>query len=137
MEAGPGALIPRALSSNLCSLLPDVTRLCLAVHAELDARGAVKRSRVVRGFMRSAAKLTYGGVARALGFTSEPPRQPKAEEMVDGLRVAHEVSRILRSRRLNRGALDFVDKLTVGEREAIEWAEAIPLETAAELKAFG
>ena len=100
-------MLPRALSSNLCSLLPDVTRLCLAVHAELDARGAVKRSRLVRGYMRSAAKLTYGGVARALGFTSEPPRQEKAEEMVDGLRVAHELARILRSRRLNRGALDF------------------------------
>ncbi|MDF2697282.1 MAG: 3-to-5 exoribonuclease RNase [Labilithrix sp.] len=100
-------MLPRALSSNLCSLLPDVTRLCLAVHAELDSRGAIKKSRLVRGFMRSAAKLTYGGVARALGFTAEPPRQPKAEEMVDGLRVAHELSRILRSRRLNRGALDF------------------------------
>lgn len=34
-------------------------------------------------------------------------------------------------------AQDFVGKLTVGEREAVEWAEAIPLETAAELKAFG
>jgi ribonuclease R len=100
-------MLPRALSSNLCSLLPDVTRLCLAVHAELDSRGAIKRSRLVRGFMKSAAKLTYGGVARALGFTAEPPRQPKAEEMVDGLRVAHELARILRSRRLNRGALDF------------------------------
>ncbi|MBX3199167.1 MAG: ribonuclease R [Labilithrix sp.] len=100
-------MLPRALSSSLCSLLPDVTRLCLCVHAELDARGAVKKSRLVRGFMRSAAKLTYGGVARALGFTAEPARQPKAEEMIDGLRVAHELSRILRSRRLNRGALDF------------------------------
>ncbi len=100
-------MLPRALSSNLCSLLPDVTRLCLCVHAELDARGAIKRSRLVRGYMKSAAKLTYGGVARALGFTAEPPRQPKAEEMVDGLRVAHELSRILRSRRLKRGALDF------------------------------
>jgi ribonuclease R len=57
--------------------------------------------------MRSQAKLTYGGVARALGFSTEPPRDPKAEEMVDGLRVAHECSRILRSRRMRRGALDF------------------------------
>ncbi len=100
-------MLPRALSSNLCSLLPDVTRLCLCVHAELDARGAIKRTRLIRGFMRSAAKLTYGGVARALGFTTEPAVQPKAEAMVEDLRVAYEVSRILRSRRLERGALDF------------------------------
>jgi ribonuclease R len=100
-------MLPRALSSNLCSLLPDVTRLCLCVHAELDAKGVVKKSRLVRGFMKSAAKLTYGGVARTLGFSAEPPRQPKAEEMIDGLRVAYELSRLLRSRRLKRGALDF------------------------------
>lgn len=100
-------MLPRALSSNLCSLLPDVTRLCLCVHAELDAKGTVRRSRLVRGFMRSQAKLTYGGVARALGFSAEPPRDPKAEQMLDGLRVAHEVSRVLRSRRMKRGALDF------------------------------
>jgi ribonuclease R len=102
-------MLPRALSSNLCSLLPDVTRLCLAVHAELDAKGNVKRSRLVRGFMKSAAKLTYGGVARALGLSADEtlPRQPKAEEMVDGLRVAHELSRILRGKRMKRGALDF------------------------------
>jgi ribonuclease R len=57
--------------------------------------------------MKSQAKLTYGGVARALGFTSEPPRDPKAEELLDGLRVAYELSRILRTKRLKRGALDF------------------------------
>lgn len=100
-------MLPRALSSSLCSLLPDVLRLCLCVHAELDAKGTIKKSRIVRGYMKSAAKLTYGGVARALGFTAEPPREPRAEEMVDGLRVAHEVSRILRAKRLKRGALDF------------------------------
>jgi ribonuclease R len=100
-------MLPRALSSNLCSLLPDVLRLCLCVHAELDAKGAIKKTRLVRGFMKSQAKLTYGGVARALGFTAEPPRDPKAEAMVDGLRVAHECSRILRGRRMKRGALDF------------------------------
>lgn len=100
-------MLPRALSSNLCSLLPDVVRLCLCVHAELDAKGQVKKSRLVRGYMKSAAKLTYGGVARALGFTEQPPVQPKAEEMVEGLRVAYECSRHLRSRRMKRGALDF------------------------------
>ena len=100
-------MLPRALSSNLCSLLPDVIRLCLCVHAELDAKGAIKKTRLVRGFMKSAAKLTYGGVARALGFTEEPPVQPKAEAMLEGLKVAYECSRLLRARRIKRGALDF------------------------------
>jgi ribonuclease R len=100
-------MLPRALSSNLCSLLPDVDRLCLCVEAELDATGQVVTSRLLRGLMRSRAKLTYGGVARALGLSAEATREPAAEEMVEGLRVALDLSRALRARRMNRGALDF------------------------------
>lgn len=100
-------MLPRALSSNLCSLLPDVIRLCLCVHAVLDAKGNIESTRLVRGYMKSAAKLTYGGVARALGFTEIPKRDPKADAMVEGLKVAAECSRMLRSKRMKRGALDF------------------------------
>ncbi len=100
-------MLPRALSSNLCSLLPDVLRLCLCVHAVLDAKGNIESTRLVRGYMKSAAKLTYGGVARALGFTENPPRDPKADAMVEGLKVAAECSRMLRGKRMKRGALDF------------------------------
>ncbi len=100
-------MLPRPLSSNLCSLLPDVVRLCLCAEIELDGAGRVKRSRLIRGFMKSQAKLTYGGVARALGLTDAPPRDPKAEAMIDGLRVAYELSRKLRALRLKRGAIDF------------------------------
>ncbi len=100
-------MLPRALSSNLCSLLPDVDRLCLCADVELDAAGVVRKSRLVRGVMRSRAKLTYGGVARALGLSSKAKRSAAAEEMLDGLRTAYDLSRILRSKRMKRGALDF------------------------------
>jgi ribonuclease R len=100
-------MLPRALSSNLCSLLPGVDRLCLCADVELDAQGAVVQSRLVRGVMRSKAKLTYGGVAHALGLSSEAKPEPEAREMVEGLRIALELSRILRGRRMKRGALDF------------------------------
>jgi ribonuclease R len=100
-------MLPRALSSNLCSLLADVDRLCLCAEVELDGGGRVVASRLVRGVMRSQAKLTYGGVARALGLSSDAPREPAADAMVEGLRVAYELSRKLRSLRMKRGALDF------------------------------
>jgi ribonuclease R len=100
-------MLPRPLSSNLCSLLPDVTRLCLCAEVTLDAGGNVEEQRLIRGFMKSRAKLTYGGVARALGFTEAPPRQPEADALVSGLRVADELARKLRTKRLKRGALDF------------------------------
>lgn len=100
-------MLPRALSSNLCSLLPDVDRLCLCVEAELDGGGNVLSSDISRSVMRSRAKLTYGGVARALGLSADAPREPAAEGLVDGLRVAYELSRKLRANRMKRGALDF------------------------------
>ncbi len=57
--------------------------------------------------MRSAAKLTYGGVARALKFTDKPPRSEQAESMLEGLKVLYELAMLHRSQRLRRGALDF------------------------------
>jgi ribonuclease R len=99
-------MLPRALSSNLCSLLPGVLRLCLCAEIDLDPTGTVTSFRLVEGFMRSAAKLTYPGVARALGFTPEPERSPEAEAMRDDLRVMWDLARVLRARRLRRGALD-------------------------------
>ncbi|HEY6462398.1 MAG TPA: ribonuclease R [Polyangiaceae bacterium] len=100
-------MLPRALASNLCSLLPGGDRLCLCADVELDASGEVVKSRLVRGVMRSQAKLTYGGVARALGLSADATREPEADAMVEGLRVANELSRILRGKRMKRGALDF------------------------------
>ena len=100
-------MLPRALSSNLCSLLPDEDRLCLCAEVSLDAEGAIRGTKLHRGVMRSQAKLTYGGVARALGLTDKQPVDPKAEELIDGLRVAQELSLLLRNKRMKRGALDF------------------------------
>ncbi|WP_438026137.1 ribonuclease R [Sorangium sp. So ce233] len=99
-------MLPRALSSNLCSLLPGVIRLCLCVEVELDAAATVRRARVIEGYIRSAAKLTYPGVARALGFTAEPPRSPEAEAYRNDLQVMWDLARLLRGKRMRRGALD-------------------------------
>jgi len=99
-------MLPSALAADLCSLLPDRDRLCLCVIAELDANAIVKSFEIVEGVMRSAAMLTYGGVARALGFTDEPPRSAQAEAMKKDLKVLDELSRKLRRARMARGALD-------------------------------
>ncbi|HTJ81871.1 MAG TPA: ribonuclease R [Polyangiaceae bacterium] len=99
-------MLPPALSSRLCSLLPGVVRLCLCLEATLDATGTVTSSRVVEGYMRSASKLTYEGVARALGLTLAAEKQPDAEAMRDELRLLREIASLLRARRMRRGALD-------------------------------
>ncbi len=99
-------MLPAALAADLCSLLPERERLCLCVIAELDKQGKVNRFEIVEGVMRSAAMLSYGGVARALGFTELPPKSPAAEAFKRDLRVVEELTRKLRKRRMSRGALD-------------------------------
>src|SRR5690606_8265211 len=100
-------MLPRALSGQLCSLLPGVDRLCMAVQIHLDPTGAVKRYRIVEGWMNARAFLSYDAVARALGFTTEPARDPAAEARRHELQVMWDLASELRKRRMRRGALDF------------------------------
>lgn len=100
-------MLPHELSGHLCSLVEGEDRLCLCAVIDLDPTGKVKKARITQGVMRSRAFLTYESVARALGFTTLPPRDPRAEELRDELRIAWELAGQLRKRRMRRGALDF------------------------------
>lgn len=99
-------MLPSALAADLCSLVPERDRYCLCVIAQLDRNGHVRDFEVVEGIMRSAAMLTYGGVARALGFDPESPQSAQAEAMKSDLGVLDELARKLRKLRMDRGALD-------------------------------
>jgi len=99
-------MLPAALAADLCSLLPERERLCLCVIADLDKDGVLKTYEIVEGVMRSAAMLTYGGVARALGFSETPPKSAAAEAFKKDLKVMEELTRKLRKARMARGALD-------------------------------
>jgi ribonuclease R len=99
-------MLPRVLAADLCSLLPEVERYCLCVIADLDRAGNTKEFEIVEGVMRSAARLTYGGVARTLGLDPESPHSPAAEALKDDLEVLKELAEKLRRGRMKRGALD-------------------------------
>jgi ribonuclease R len=99
-------MLPAALAADLCSLLPEQERLTLCVIADLDIDGNVTSFEIVEGLMRSHAMLTYGGVARTLGFTDHGPQSTQADALRKGLRVLDDLARKLRKRRMQRGALD-------------------------------
>jgi ribonuclease R len=101
-------MLPRELSTHLCSLVAEQDRLCLAVEVTLDATGMPLRHRLVEGVMRNRAKLAYEDVARVLGFIQdEEPLNPAAVALKPDLVVAWELSSQLRACRMRRGALDF------------------------------
>lgn len=100
-------MLPPELSTNLASLVPNRDRLCIAVEMHIDEKAHVVSHRVFEGVMRSHGKLSYEGVARALGLTQHGPHQPAAEKRIRTLKTLLDLSQRLRARRLRRGALDF------------------------------
>ena len=100
-------MLPPELSTNLASLVPDEDRLTLAVEVRLGKLGKIISHRLIEGVMRSPARITYGGVARALGLVEEGERQPEAEKRLPLLRTLHTISKRLRAIRQRRGALEF------------------------------
>ncbi|MEM1417563.1 MAG: VacB/RNase II family 3'-5' exoribonuclease [Myxococcota bacterium] len=100
-------MLPPELSSNLASLVPQKDRLCMGVEVHLTRGGLVRRRRLFEGVMRSRGRLTYRGVARALGLTESGPKQPQADKRLPMLEALLELSRALRKKRMRRGALDF------------------------------
>jgi ribonuclease R len=55
-------MLPRALSEDRLSLVPDEDRLCLWCELRIDPEGAVVAVDVGEGVMRSSARLTYDAV---------------------------------------------------------------------------
>lgn len=100
-------MLPHELSSNLASLVPDEDRLTLAVEVEIGPKGAIRSHRFIEGVMRSRARLSYEGVARALHLSERCEPQHDAEQRRELLATLWDVSQVLRARRRRRGSLDF------------------------------
>lgn len=52
-------MLPEALSNGLCSLNPDVERLCMVCDMQIDAAGKIKHYNFYPSVMRSKARMTY------------------------------------------------------------------------------
>src|SRR5690606_17855263 len=53
-------MLPEVLSNELCSLKPNVHRLCLVADLNFDFQGNVIGSEFYEGIMKSHARVTYG-----------------------------------------------------------------------------
>ncbi|MBI5538106.1 MAG: VacB/RNase II family 3'-5' exoribonuclease [Deltaproteobacteria bacterium] len=100
-------MLPPTLSSNACSLVEGEDRLCVAMRMQLDGAGKVRSSSLCEAVMRSRAKLTYSGVARALRWSDDASITATVpEELIGCIDTADQLARILRKRRLRRGSLE-------------------------------
>ncbi|HZF17640.1 MAG TPA: ribonuclease R [Steroidobacteraceae bacterium] len=96
-------MLPEKLSNGLCSLKPDVPRLCVACEMHVNPRGKITRSGFRNALMHSAARLTYTEVGAMLDGKVGGPHD-RLRPQIERLR---EVFRALRKARHARGALDF------------------------------
>ncbi len=117
-------MLPEALSNGLCSLNPDVDRLCMVCEMTINAEGRIIRSRFAEAVMRSHARLTYDTVAAILADHHSPLRAEYAG-LVPHLDQLHALYQAMRVSREQRGAMDFDTQETVIEYGADRKIERI------------
>ena len=99
-------MLPEALSNGLCSLNPEVDRLCMVCDMDIGANGDIQHYRFYPGVMHSHARLTYNQVWDML----EQPKGDTAKQFsavlpqVQGL---YKLYHALAKARGKRGAIDF------------------------------
>ncbi|WP_028605647.1 ribonuclease R [Ottowia thiooxydans] len=99
-------MLPEKLSNGLCSLNPEVERLCMVCDMLVTAKGEVHAYQFYPAVMWSHARFTYTEVAAILANT-RGPEASKRKARVQDLINLHDVFRALLKSRAARGAVDF------------------------------
>lgn len=99
-------MLPEKLSNGLCSLNPDVDRLCMVCDMMVTAKGDVHAYQFYPAVMHSHARFTYTEVAAILANTRGPEAHKRKERVTDLMNL-QDVYRALLASRAVRGAVDF------------------------------
>ncbi len=99
-------MLPEELSNGLCSLNPQVDRLCMVCDMHVSSSGDIGKYRFYPSVMYSNARLTYNQVAEML---AQPDGElaGKNAAIVPHLRHLYELFQKLLKARAKRGAIDF------------------------------
>ena len=126
-------MLPEVLSNGLCSLNPEVDRLCMVCEMRVDADGHVTRSRFLEGVMCSAARLTYSQVSDFLtsdrAGKSPGARSSIPEDLHRPLGNLLQLYRALAAARQKRGAIELdipQTRISLNEDGEVESILAVP-----------
>jgi len=98
-------MLPEALSTDICSLRPGVDRLVMSAEMEIDNRGELTRADFAPAIIRSAARMTYTDVNKALEGDFESITRYAL--LVENFRTMRDLALILNARRRRLGSIDF------------------------------
>lgn len=95
-------MLPEVLSNGLCSLKPNVPRLCLVADMKFDFRGELEQADFYEAVMRSHARVTYGEAQEIIDGVEIEKFQPVKETI---LRCS-DLAKLLMIKRFREGSLD-------------------------------
>ena len=98
-------MLPLELSTEICSLKPNVDRLVLSALLEIDHSGDVVAQRFCRGIIRSAERMTYTDVHALL--EGDVALRTRYAPLVARFELMRELALVLNRKRVQRGAIDF------------------------------
>ena len=93
-------MLPESLSNGICSLNPDVERLCMVCDMVITYAGNVKEYKFYPAVMRSHARLTYTQVWNWIEGGGDYPHKAQIEPL-------YKLFQILQKKRQQRGAMEF------------------------------
>jgi len=98
-------MLPLELSTDICSLRPDVERLVLSCVMEIDPRGDLVSYELSEGVIKSARRMTYTAVNAIL--EGDPAIREQYAGLTGNFELMNELSQILNRKRVRRGSIDF------------------------------
>ncbi|MCG8707372.1 ribonuclease R [Brenneria sp. 4F2] len=98
-------MLPEVLSNGLCSLNPQVDRLCMVCEMTISAQGKLSSYKFYEGLMSSHARLTYTKVWNILQGDAE--LREHYRPLVGGLEELHRMYKVLDQAREVRGGIAF------------------------------
>ncbi|NDJ83979.1 ribonuclease R [Vibrio campbellii] len=98
-------MLPEVLSNGLCSLNPQVDRLCMVCEMTISDTGKLSGYKHYEAVMNSHARLTYNKVGAILEGDEE--LRMRYHAVVPHLEELHAMYKVLKEARDNRGAIEF------------------------------
>ena len=93
-------MLPENLSNGICSLNPNVERLCMVCDMVITYAGNIKEYRFYPAVMRSHARLTYNQVWDWISDDLDHPHKAQIDTL-------YKLFKILQKKRFERGAVEF------------------------------
>ncbi len=99
-------MLPKELSEDLCSLKSGVDRLAFTVEMDFDREGMRTAQRFYPSLINSNKRMTYTSVAKIL-IDKDSEERSRYAALLPDFEQMEALCHLIKTRRINRGSLDF------------------------------